>query len=118
MRYMMLIEPDLENSPADGMPSQEVMDEMGKLLEEMTKSGVLLDTAGLKPNEEAVRVVSDHGKISVVDGPFTESKELVGGYLIAQVKSKEEAMEWANRFLKAHGEEWTITVELREIMEP
>lgn len=117
MRYMLLIEPDLEKSPADGMPSQAVMDEMGKLLDEMTKSGVLLDTAGLKPAEEAVRAVSDRGKLSVVDGPFTESKEMVGGYLIVQVKSKDEALEWANRFLRAHGEEWVITVELREIME-
>ncbi len=118
MRYMMLIEPDLERSPADGMPSQEIMDEMGKLLEEMTKAGVLLDTAGLKPEEEAVRVTSDRGRLSVVDGPFTESKELVGGYLIVQVKSKEEALEWASRFVRVHGEEWVLTLELREIMEP
>jgi hypothetical protein len=116
MRYMSLIKIDPAGVPESG-PSEELMTEMGKLIEEMTKAGVLLDTGGLNPPEEGVRVTSDRGKLSVTDGPFTESKEFVGGYSILQAKSREEAVEWANRFLKVHGDEWVITVELREIME-
>lgn len=116
MRYLLLIEND-ENQMPEGGPSQELMDEMGKLLEEMTKAGVLLDTAGLKPLAESTRATLSGGKVTVTDGPFTETKEVVGGYIILQARSRDEALEWGNRFLAVHGDEWTITLEIREIME-
>ena len=118
MRYMMLIKSEEEGGgPADG-PSQQMMEEMGRLFEEMTKAGVLLDTAGLSPTAESTQLQWDRGKLTVVDGPFTEAKEVVGGYAIVQAKSKEEAQEWATRFVRLHGEDWAITAEVRRIDEP
>lgn len=117
MRFMMMIRTEEGAGPPEG-PSQQLMDEMGKLMEEMTKAGVLLDTAGLRPTEEATRIHWDHGKSSVLDGPFAEAKEVVGGYAIFQAKSKEEAVEWATRFARVHGEDWELTTEIRQIEEP
>jgi hypothetical protein len=117
MRFMMMIRTEEDAGPADG-PSQQMMDEMGKLMDEMTKAGVLLDTAGLRPTEEATRLHWDHGKLSVLDGPFAEAKEVVGGYAIVQARSKEEAIEWATRFVRIHGEDWEVTSEVRQIEEP
>lgn len=117
MRFMMMIEIEEGAGPAEG-PSQELMTEMGKLMEEMNKAGVMLDTAGLRPTEEGARVHWDHGKLSVLDGPFTETKEVVGGYAIIQAKSKEEALEWAKRFVRVHGDDWKLTSEVRQIEEP
>ncbi|MGP3925602.1 YciI family protein [Streptomyces sp. 8N616] len=117
MRFMMMVRID-ENAAPEGGPSPELMEEMGKLIEEMTKAGVLLDTAGLRPTSEATRVHWDHGKESVIDGPFTETKEVIGGYAIVQAKSKDEAVEWAKRFVRIHGEDWEITSEVRQIEEP
>jgi hypothetical protein len=117
MRFMMMVRVDESTVPEAG-PSQELMDEMGKLIEEMTKAGVLLDTAGLQPTSEGTRVHWNHGKETVIDGPFTEAKEVIGGYAIVQAKSKEEAVEWAKRFVRIHGEDWEITSEVRQIVEP
>jgi hypothetical protein len=117
MRFMMMIKLEEGSGPAAG-PSEEMMAEMGKLMDEMTKAGVLLDTAGLRPTEEGTQLQWDHGKLSVVDGPFTEAKEVVGGYAIVQAKSKEEAIEWAKRFVRLHGDEWKVTSEVRQIEEP
>ena len=89
-----------------------------RFFQEMTKAGVLLDTAGLRPTKESTELRWDRGKLTVVDGPFTEAKEVVGGYAIVQAKSKEEALEWAKRFVRLHGEDWTITSEVRQIDEP
>ena len=75
MRFLSMIRIN-ENSGLQ--PSEQLMSDMGKLLEEVTKAGVMLDTAGLRPTSEGVRVRFSHGKISVVDGPFTESKEVIG----------------------------------------
>ncbi len=77
---------------------------MAKLIEEMAKAGVLLATDGLQPSSKGARVRISGGKFTVTDGPFTEAKELIAGYAIVQVKSKEEAIEWAKRFLKVMGE--------------
>jgi hypothetical protein len=115
MRFLMLIRTD-ENAAAGG-PSEAVMEEMGKLIDEMTKAGVLLDTAGLQPTSKATRVTTEHGRISVTDGPYAEAKEVVGGYLMLQVKSKDEAVEWANRFVRIHRDEFELTVEVREVQE-
>ncbi|MET9440073.1 YciI family protein [Streptomyces sp. NPDC006610] len=115
-RFLMLIELD-ENSIAPGVPSPEVHRRMGELLEEMTRAGVLLDTAGLQPSAQGTRVRTEGGRITVVDGPFTETKEVVGGYAFLQCKDKAEAVEWSRRFLAAHGEELTFQLEVREVEE-
>lgn len=115
-RYLSMVRIDETTTPAEG-PSPELMQRMGDLIEEMTKAGVLLDTAGLSPTAQGTRVHWESGKISVTDGPFTESKEVVGGYAIVQAKDMAEAIEWTKRFLKVHEEHWTVTCEVREIME-
>jgi hypothetical protein len=115
-RYLSMVRIDETNAPAEG-PSPELMRRMGDLIEEMTKAGVLLDTAGLAPTAQGTRVHWESGKLSVTDGPFTESKEVVGGYAIVQAKDMTEAIEWTKRFLKVHEEHWTVTCEVREIME-
>jgi hypothetical protein len=90
------------------------MAEMGKLIEEMTKAGVLLATEGCMPSSKGALVRYAGGKFTVTDGPFTESKELVAGFALFQVKSKEEAVEWTQRFLKVAGEGEN---EIRQIFE-
>ncbi|MDQ0932045.1 YciI family protein [Streptomyces turgidiscabies] len=115
-RYLSLVQIDEATVPAEG-PSPELMQRMGELIEEITKAGVMLDTAGLTPSTQGSCVHWQDGKISVTDGPFTESKEIVGGYAIMQCKDKAEALEWAKRFLKVHEEHWTVTCEVREIAE-
>lgn len=115
-RFLSLIRIDESNAPAEG-PSPELMQRMGELIEEMTKAGVLLDTAGLTPTAQGTRVHYEGGRLSVTDGPFTESKEVIGGYALMQAKDSAEAIEWTKRFLKVHEEHWTVTCEVREIME-
>ncbi|MFE7955512.1 MULTISPECIES: YciI family protein [unclassified Streptomyces] len=115
-RYLSLVRIDENNAPAGG-PSAELMQRMGELIEEMTKAGVLLDTAGLTPTAQGTRVHYEGGRLSVTDGPFTETKEVIGGYALMQCKDQAEAVEWTKRFLKVHEEEWTVTCELREIAE-
>ncbi|MFH9860499.1 YciI family protein [Streptomyces sp. NPDC017202] len=115
-RFMSLVKMDESTVPAEG-PSPEMMQRMGELIEEITKAGVMLDTAGLMPAEQGTRVHLNGGGISVTDGPFTETKEVVGGYAILQCKDMAEALEWSKRFLKAHGDDWTMTLEVREIQE-
>ncbi len=116
MRFMMMVRIDEKTAPAGG-PSPELMAEMGKLMDEMTEAGVLLDTAGLRPSAEGVRVHLADGKPSVTDGPFAEAKEVIGGYALIQAASKEEAVDWAKRFLRVHGDEWEITAEIRQVEE-
>ncbi len=116
MRFMMLVKMDPAKVPASG-PSEELMTEMGKLIEEMTKAGVLLDTGGLRPTEEGTVLHLAQGKQTVLDGPFTEAKEIVGGYCIVQAKSQAEAVEWSSRFLAIHGDEWDLSAEIRQIEE-
>lgn len=117
MRYMSLVRINEDAVPADG-PGPELMEEMGRLIDEMTKAGVLLDTAGLRPPAEATRLRWNHGELTVTDGPFTETKEFIGGYAVIQAKSKEEAIEWTKRFLRVHGDDWDVTCELRQVEEP
>ncbi|MBD0423060.1 YciI family protein [Streptomyces sp. NPDC052309] len=115
-RYLSLIRIE-ENDTLAGGPSPELVQRMEKLMEEMTKAGVLLDTAGLTPTAQGTRVHYEGGQLSTTDGPFTESKEVIGGYALMQAKDKAEAIEWTKRFLKTHEEHWTVTCEVREIME-
>jgi len=115
MRYLSLIRID-ENTGQQ--PSQRLMDEMGKLMDEMTREGTLVSTGGLRPTKEGVRVRSRHGKLSITEGPFTESKEVIGGYAILEAKSKEEALELTKRFLRIHGDEWNLECEVRPLDGP
>ncbi|MEV0638832.1 YciI family protein [Streptomyces sp. NPDC050619] len=115
-RYLSLVKVDESTAPAEGA-SPELMRRMGELIEEMTKAGVLLDTAGLTPSAQGTRVLWEGGKDTVTDGPFTESKEVIGGYSIMQCKDKAEAIEWTKRFLKIHEDHWTVTCEVRQIAE-
>jgi hypothetical protein len=95
-------------------PSQEEMNRMGKLIEEGMKAGWLIATEGCLPSALGARVRSTNGKVSVTDGPFTESKELVGGFAILRANSKEDAIQLAKDFLKVIGEG---ECELRQIYE-
>ncbi|MBS1698175.1 MAG: transcriptional regulator [Actinobacteria bacterium] len=115
MRYLMLIRPVLESFPEDWAPDPELEEAMGALLEEMTKAGVLLDTAGLRPPEEGAVLSLSGGEVTVLDGPYTESKEVVGGYCLLQTRTRDEAVEWGTRFLRLHGPAWRMDLELREL---
>lgn len=97
MRFMMIVKAT-KDSESGAMPSEKLIGEMQKYHEELHKAGVLLDASGLKPSSKGWRVKYSGTKRTVVDGPFTEAKELIAGYTIIQVKSREEAMEWARRF--------------------
>jgi len=97
------------------VPSEQLMSDMGKLMEELTRAGRLVSTAGLRPTSEGVRVRLRRGKLSKIDGPFTETKEVIGGYAILEATSKEEAIALTQRFLKIHGDEWDIECEVRQL---
>jgi hypothetical protein len=99
MRFLVMHKAD-KDSEAGVPPTPELMAEMEKLTEEMVKAGVFLSADGFEPSSKSVRLNFSGGKRSVIDGPFTESKELVGGFAMVQVKSKEEAIEWASQFAK------------------
>ncbi len=96
MRFMMIIKADADTEA--GIPPTEVeLEAMARYNEELVKAGVMLDGAGLQPSSKGARITFRGGKPIVVDGPFAEAKELIAGYWIIQVKSKEEAIEWARR---------------------
>lgn len=115
MRFMSMIRIQ-ENTGQ--VPSEQLMEDMGKLIEEMTRSGQLVSTAGLRPTSEGVRVRLRGGKLTTVDGPFTEAKEVIGGYAVLEAKSKADAVELTKRFLKVHGDEWDIECEVRQLDGP
>ena len=102
MRYMMIYRTDPSKASP---PTEQQMMEMGKFIEEMAKAGILLATDGLLPSSKGdARVRQDHGKTSVTDGPFTETKELIAGFAIVQLKTRDEAIDVAKRFLKVAGD--------------
>lgn len=96
MRFMVMVKAD-KNSEAGVLPSNELLAEMGKFNEELMKAGVLLAAEGLQPTSKGARVKFSGAKRTVIDGPFTEAKELIAGFWLIQVKSKEEAIEWFKR---------------------
>ena len=96
MRFMMIIKAN-RDTEAGVMPPEKTLAAMARYNEELVKAGVLLDGAGLKPSSAGARIVFSGGKPKVVDGPFAETKELIAGYWLIQVTSKEEAIEWAKR---------------------
>jgi len=94
-------------------PSERLMNEMGKLIEEMRGNGTLVSTAGLQPTKLGKRMRNNHGKLSVIDGPFVETKEVVGGFAVFEASSMDHAIEITRRFLEVHGDEWNVECELR-----
>jgi hypothetical protein len=115
MRFMVIVKAS-KTSEAGVMPDEKILTEMGKFNEELVKAGVMLAGDGLQPSSKGARIRFSGGKRSVVDGPFPETKELIAGYWIIQVKSKEEAIEWMKRCPQPHAEDCEI--ELRQIFEP
>jgi hypothetical protein len=115
MRFMVLVNPgNKKGYEAGQMPDQELLANMSKFNEELGKAGVLLSGEGLQPSSKGARVhFPGNGKKSVTHGPFTETRELIGGFWIWQVKSKEEALEWAKRAPMEDG----ATLELRQVFE-
>jgi hypothetical protein len=116
MRFMMIVKGN-KDTEAGKMPSEKLLSAMGKYNEELLKAGVLLDGAGLQPTSKGARIKFSGGRRTVIDGPFTESKELIAGYWIIQVKSKEEAIAWAMRVPAPHGESQEGEIELRQFFE-
>ena len=115
MRFLSMIRVDENGGQA---PSERLMKEMGKLMEEMTRTGKLISTAGLKPTSNGVRLRSNHGKITRTDGPFTETKEVIGGFAMLEAESMAEAIELTKRFLAVHGDEWNVECEVRPLAGP
>ena len=114
MRFMVIIKADAR-SEAGVMPSQRLLTEMGKYNEELVKAGVMLAGEGLHPSSKGARVRFSGTDRSVVDGPFSETKELVAGFWLIQVKSKEEAIEWVKRIPNPDNE--SFEVEVRQVFE-
>ena len=111
MRFMMIVKASQE-SEAGMMPGEQLLASMAKYNEELVKAGVMLDGSGLKPSSKGARIKYSGDKRTVIDGPFAETKELVAGFWVIQVKSKEEAIEWAKRVPFEDGE-----VEIRQFFE-
>ena len=117
MKFMMIVKAT-KDSEAGVMPAEKLIAAMTKYNEELVKAGAMLDGAGLQPSAKASRVkYSAEGKITVVDGPFAETKELIAGYWIIQVKSREEALEWAKRAPNPSGDGKEGEIELRQYFE-
>ena len=119
MRFMMFMLPNLPDD-ADWMPTAEAVAEMTKYNESLAKAGVLLEGSGLHSQSEGVRVTFSNGRHTVTDGPFSEAKEVIGGFAVYSVKTKQEAIEWATRFMNLHKQHWPGwegETELRQLME-
>src|SRR5579863_1545428 len=116
MRFMMIVKAN-QDSEAGKMPSEELLAAMGKYNEELMKAGVLVDLSGLQPSSKGARVKFSGGKRTVIDGPFAETKELIAGYWIIKVKSRQEAIEWAMRAPAPFGEGRDGEIELRQFFE-
>jgi len=113
MRFMVIV-PGNEESESGALPPKELLEEMGRYNEELVKAGVMLAGEGLHPAAKGVRVKFDGSKRTIIDGPFSESKELIAGFWILQCKSREEAIEWVKRAPFDGGVEITI----RQVQEP
>jgi hypothetical protein len=114
MRVMVLIKAT-EESEAGVMPSQELLTEMGNFNEELVKAGVMLAGDGLHPSSKGVRVAFSGGERKVIDGPFAETKELLAGYWVWQVRSLDEAIEWVRRMPNPTGQDGVV--EIRPVFE-
>lgn len=115
MRFMTIV----KTRETGVQPSQALIEKIGKLGEEWAKKGVMVGMGGLAPTARGARAKLANGKITVTDGPFSEAKEVIGGYAIFDVASKKEAIEWTRRFLEAHIGLWEqeLEVEVRQMMD-
>jgi hypothetical protein len=116
MRFMTMVKSteDLRANP----PPQALMEAVGQLAETATKAGLMVDMGGLLPTAAGARVTLTRGKISVIDGPFSEAKEVIGGYAIFEVPSKDEAIAWSKRLLNLHIQhwsDWSGEIEIRQL---
>jgi hypothetical protein len=116
MRFMIVVRAS-EDSEAGVMPEEKLIAAMAAYHEDLAKAGVLLDAAGLQPSSKGARIRYSGGKRTVVDGPFPEAKELIAGYTLIQVRSREEAIEWAKRMPAPHGEGADGEIEIRQLFE-
>jgi hypothetical protein len=116
MKFMLIVKAS-KDSEAGIMPEEKLIAAMATFHEELVKAGVLLDGSGLQPSAKGTRIRHSGGKRTVIDGPFTEAKELIAGYTLIQVKSREEALEWAKRMPNPAGEGKDGEIELRQLFE-
>jgi hypothetical protein len=121
MRFMMIVKAD-PNYEAGRPPDPALIAAIGKLSEKMTKVGVLLQSGGLQPSSKGARVRVSGGKMSVTDGPFAETKEIIGGFAILEAASKEEAIRLGKEFMQVHvdvlGPSYDGTLEVRPMFDP
>lgn len=116
MRFMMIVKAS-KDSEAGVMPSEELLAAMARYNQEMAGAGVLLDGLGLQASSKGARVRFSGNKRTVIDGPFTETKDLIAGYWMIQVKSLQEAIDWAKRSPNPHGEGAETEIEIRQVFE-
>jgi hypothetical protein len=120
MRFMMMVKGN-ERYEAGEPPPPELMAAMSKLEEESRRAGVVLESGGLLPSSRGAKIRATRGRLKVMDGPFTEAKELVGGYAIIRAGSKQEAIEHGRRFMQLHidtlGPEYEGELEIRQLMD-
>jgi hypothetical protein len=115
MRFMVMVKATAESEKEGALPDPQLMADMGKYNEELIKAGILLALDGLHPSSKGARVKVSGKSRTVVDGPFTEAKELVAGFSILQVKSLEEAIEWVKRAPNCHAGDYEV--EIRQVFE-
>ncbi len=116
MRYMIIVKAT-HDSEVGTMPSESLLADMGRFHEELAKAGILRDASGLKPSSAGWRIRYSGKKATVVDGPFPETKELVAGYTLIEVKSREEALEWTRRYPNPANDGGEGEIEVREFFE-
>jgi len=114
MRFLILVKAS-KDSEAGALPDEKLLTEMGQFNEELVKAGVMLAAEGLQPSSKGARVKFSGGKRTVIDGPFAETKELIAGFWIWQVKSKEDAIEWVKRIPNPTGDDGEV--EIRQVFE-
>jgi hypothetical protein len=115
MRFLSMIRVDESTAQP---PSEKMMADMGRLMDEMTRNGALISTAGLAPTKHGARLRLQGGRLTRTDGPFTESKEVIGGYAIVEAESLDHAIKLTNRFLEIHDTHYNVECELRPLAGP
>jgi hypothetical protein len=116
VRFMIMVKAN-KDTEKGVMPPENLIAAMADYHEQLVKAGALLDASGLQPSSKGARIKFSGGKRRLIDGPFTETKELIAGYTLIQVKSREEAIEWAMRFPSPHGEDAEGEIEIRQLFE-
>jgi len=121
MQFMFLVKANV-HSESGQMPSAELMAAVDASAQELTKAGIMISAGGLRPSAEGARVVLHHGTISVTDGPFSETKELVGGWAIMELESRDQAIQYAKDFVELHrkflGDDYGFETEVRRMYGP